>query len=347
MKLDFLKLDINILDDMKIKRIRKHPGGNDFFILWIWLLCTAMKSETPGYIYITDGIPYRLDDIADEVDLPFKTVEEGLKLFIEYRMVEMVQGGIIEIINFQKHQRLDKIEKARITSRETSRRYRERQKRSLFGDTSLTKSQNSGDETELDTDIEKELDLELEPDKDNPPEPEETFFRGIKTSFLKQIHETWLSYDNLIKNKWGTFTPKVKGGVREQLLRYQHCPGELLEAIKNYSGIIASKQHYWTKRWPLWEFLSRGVEKFLNESEPWDAYKDQSASSGGKVSKRAGTLQEAQLKKILEEKERKSRDTVCCEVCGEEKLISEGTFDGEGIFYCGCKIIPEKEGKYI
>ncbi len=48
MNLSFIKLDINILDDNKIKLIRKYPDGDKLLILWLGLLCMAMKSETPG-----------------------------------------------------------------------------------------------------------------------------------------------------------------------------------------------------------------------------------------------------------------------------------------------------------
>jgi hypothetical protein len=37
---------------------------------------------------------------------------------------------------------------------------------------------------------------------------------------------------------------------------------ELFGAIWNYSRILASKEHYFSHKWTLWEFLQRGFEKF-------------------------------------------------------------------------------------
>ena len=82
--LSWLKLDVNILDDTKIKIIRKYPDGNELFILWIGLLCLGMKSEDAGRIFIADGIPYGVDELANEFDIKTKTVELGLSVFKKY-----------------------------------------------------------------------------------------------------------------------------------------------------------------------------------------------------------------------------------------------------------------------
>jgi len=57
-KLSFIKLDIEIMNDSKIKMIRKMPDGAKLFELWIGLLCLGMKSGRPGCVEIGDGIPF-------------------------------------------------------------------------------------------------------------------------------------------------------------------------------------------------------------------------------------------------------------------------------------------------
>jgi len=128
MNIQWLKLDVNILDDTKIKIIRKYPDGDKLFVLWIGLLCMAMKSDLAGYIYISEGIPYTPQDIANILELELKTVEMGLALFKKYDMINIIEGGVIEIINFNKHQAIDKLERRRELARKRQEKYRKRQK---------------------------------------------------------------------------------------------------------------------------------------------------------------------------------------------------------------------------
>jgi hypothetical protein len=83
-----------------------------------------MKSSRPGTIEIADGLPYTLDDLANQFNIEKKTVEMGLALFMKYRMVEVFEGGSIDVINFSKHQSLDKIEFVREQNRARQRRHR-------------------------------------------------------------------------------------------------------------------------------------------------------------------------------------------------------------------------------
>jgi predicted phage replisome organizer len=126
MNLTWIKLDINILDDAKIKIIRSHPDGNSIVVLWIGLLCLAMKSSRPGVIEISDGIPYTIDDLVSAFCIEKKTVELGLALFAKYKMIDLFDGNTIEVINFSKHQSLERIEEKRELNRVRVARFREK-----------------------------------------------------------------------------------------------------------------------------------------------------------------------------------------------------------------------------
>jgi len=111
MNLSFIKLDINIMDDTKIKIIRKMPDGSKLFELWIGILCLAMKSSRAGTLEIGQGIPFTDEVLSDHLDIPLKTVRLGLQTFRKFNMIEVWQDGTIFISNFEKHQMLDKIER--------------------------------------------------------------------------------------------------------------------------------------------------------------------------------------------------------------------------------------------
>lgn len=126
--ISWIKLDINILDDAKIKIIRSHPDGNSIVVLWIGLLCLAMKSQQPGIIEISNALPYTVDDFSNLFNVEKKTVELGLALFRKYKMVDLLEDGAIEIINFTKHQSIEEIERRRELTRVRVANYRKKLK---------------------------------------------------------------------------------------------------------------------------------------------------------------------------------------------------------------------------
>lgn len=105
--ISWLKLDVNILDDAKVKIIRSHPDGDKVFVLWVGLLCLAMKSPRPGIIEISDGLPYSPDDISHLFDIEIKTVEMGLSLFKKYKMID-IDNKSITIISIENWAKIDR-----------------------------------------------------------------------------------------------------------------------------------------------------------------------------------------------------------------------------------------------
>lgn len=154
MNLSFIKLDINIMNDTKIKKVRSMPGGSDMIVLWIGLLCLAMKSGKPGLVEIGDGIPFTASDLANEFDLSIDTVSLALITFEKLKMIEVFNNNEIFISNFEKHQELTRIERAKEVSRKSSEKYRSRMKQLTSGDGHVT----------ISDDIDKEIDKEKEID---------------------------------------------------------------------------------------------------------------------------------------------------------------------------------------
>lgn len=151
--INWIKLDINILDDAKIKIIRSHPNGDAVFVLWVGLLCLAMKSQRPGTIEITDGLPYTVDDLANLFGIEKKTVEMGIALFVKYRMVEIFEGGAIEVINFSKHQKLEDIQYKNELTKIRMQKYRERK---AIGYAPVTRNGVTVTSTDKDIDLDKD-----------------------------------------------------------------------------------------------------------------------------------------------------------------------------------------------
>ena len=171
MSLTFIKLDINILNDTKIKLIRKMPDGDSLLVLWIGILCLAMKSGSPGILEIGRDIPFTDDALAVDLDIPINTVRLGLSIFERYRMIEIMEDGSIFIVNFDKHQEVSKIKENSEKSRIRSARYREKIKMIAAEDDSASRERSRDEcvrhaDSECDVTSRHALDKDKDKDED-------------------------------------------------------------------------------------------------------------------------------------------------------------------------------------
>lgn len=211
-KLSFLKLDIEIMNDSKIKMIRKMPAGPQLFELWIGLMCLAMKSGRPGCVEIGDGIPFTDEMLSDELDIPISAIQLGLATFQRFKMVEFFEDQTIFLTNFEKHQELTRIEEKKVKERERKRAYRQKLK-ALPCPTGQDGDRTSCPATDIDKDIDvdKEVDTEIKKKiKKKPPKHKygeykhvlltDEEYEGLKTKV--DDREKWIrKLDEGIENK--------------------------------------------------------------------------------------------------------------------------------------------------
>lgn len=66
------------------------------------------------------------------------------------------------------------------------------------------------------------------------------------------------------------FSDKRKRKINTVLKDYDVY--EVLKAIFNYATILGSPNHFWTYSWTIEDFLQRGLEKFLDEANPYENF---------------------------------------------------------------------------
>lgn len=156
----WIKLDVSIPDNKKIKRIRKMPDGNNIVLFWVFLLSRAGESNQKGGLFFTENVPYTEDDLAADFDFSTEFVRFAIMTLEKYKMIELYDH-IIFIKNWDEYQKMDKLEKLQEQNRVRQANYREKQK--LIANNNVT---SNGEVTEDNaTDI--ELDIELDKDKEN------------------------------------------------------------------------------------------------------------------------------------------------------------------------------------
>lgn len=124
----WIKLSTDILDNKKIKKIRRLPSGDQILIVWIKLLTMAGKCNSKGYIFITENVPYEADDIAEDLGYDVNVIDLALGTFSKLGMIDLEDDGKIYIEDWESHQDLGKLEKIKEDNRKRVAKYREKAK---------------------------------------------------------------------------------------------------------------------------------------------------------------------------------------------------------------------------
>lgn len=155
----WIKLATDIPDNMKIKRIRRLPDGNNVILFWVFLLARAGDSNSKGGLFISDRLPYTVEDLADDFGFSIEFVNFALITLEKNLMIERYEE-IIFIKNWEEYQSADKFEKIREQNRIRQANYREKQK--LLAKSNVTSNgrvtQSNATEEELDKELDKEKD---------------------------------------------------------------------------------------------------------------------------------------------------------------------------------------------
>lgn len=262
MNLSFIKLDINIMNDTKIKIIRKMPDGDSILILWIGIICIGMKSGKTGFLEIGDGIPFTSETLSTELDIKLNTVKLGLETFVNLKMIEVLENGEMYLKNFEKHQEIEKIEKIKEKSRIRSANYRKKQRlisndneQVRHSDEQVCNSNeqvcNSDDTIRHATD--KDIDIDIEKDK-NLNEEENNFDAEINFFVSDFIKKVKLSYPTTspkitVKTKYN-YCDSVDKLIRIDGFKFPYIQKVILFAIED-------------------SFLSQNIKSLANIRKKW------------------------------------------------------------------------------
>lgn len=162
----WIKLSTNMFDNRKIKHLRRLPDGDSMVLIWVQLLCLAGRCNAGGLIFLTEDIMYTPEDLADELDFEVSTVKLALTALDKLGMIQVRSDGIL-ITDWEGHQNLASLDKAKEQNRQRVANYRQKQKELAVnsdcngdcnGDVMLPVTQCNG--TDIDIDKDKDKDIE-------------------------------------------------------------------------------------------------------------------------------------------------------------------------------------------
>ena len=124
--LQWIKLNLAMFSNRKIRYIRHLPEGNNIVLIWIMLLVLAGKCNTGGMIFLTENVPYTTETLSDELGFETATVTLALRVLEELGMIQ--GGGALCITNWEEYQSVEKMDRIR-----EQNRLRKQKQRALQG----------------------------------------------------------------------------------------------------------------------------------------------------------------------------------------------------------------------
>ena len=156
----WIKITTDMFDNRKIRHLRRLPDGNNIVLIWVMLLTMAGRCNASGMIFLTETIPYTAKMLADELDFEENTVKLALSALEQLGMITTSDNGYFTISGWEEHQNIEGMEKIREQNRLRKARYDSRKKELLSsnvtGNVTVTQSNATDIDKEIDIDIEKE-----------------------------------------------------------------------------------------------------------------------------------------------------------------------------------------------
>lgn len=157
----WIKITTDIFDDEKIKLIDTMPDNDTLLVIWFKLLALAGKTNDNGLVYIVKKMPITDEMLATIFNRPLNTIRLALQTFTNFGMIEIDRH--INIVNWEKHQNIQGLDKIREQARIRQERYR--QKKALPETKIETKTETNqsnvtvtfSNATDIDLDIEEDI----------------------------------------------------------------------------------------------------------------------------------------------------------------------------------------------
>src|SRR5690625_2288782 len=214
----WIKLSVTMFDDEKIRLIEQMPDADTILVIWVKLLAQAGKTNASGYIFLNENIPYTDEMLSTIFNRPLSTIRLALKTFEDLGMIGIDDNSFISIVNWEKHQNIEGLERIRLQNRERKRKQREREKSRIEDNGHVTS--RDGHAIEEDIDIDKE--------------------------YIYTLFDFW-NEQEIIKHR--KRNQAMESHINARLEEYSF--DELKKAIENYSYILKSDNYYWTHKWSL------------------------------------------------------------------------------------------------
>lgn len=163
LEIKWIKITTDIFDDEKIRLIESMPESDTILVIWFKLLAMAGRTNDNGSIYISKKMPTTDEMLATIFRRSLNSVRMALKVFENFEMIEI--NDHIDIVNWEKHQNIDGMEKIRKQNAERQKKFKEK-KKELIENKKVTLLITFGNATDKEEDKEEDKDKDKMIDKE-------------------------------------------------------------------------------------------------------------------------------------------------------------------------------------
>ena len=258
----WIKITTNVFDDEKIRLIETLPDADTLIVIWFKLLIMAGKCNDCGFIYLNKEIPYNDEMLSTIMRRPINTIRLALVEFVNLKMIE-IEDDYISISNWDKHQNIEGLEKIKEQGKVRQQRHRDKLKQLPCNVTDTLRNETDKNRT----------------DKNRTEENKDS---KILSEDLNTLLQSWNSLSPLPTHKPETLSLKIK--QKRLKTHINECISIygvdiICKSFKNYSEVLESKSYYWSHKWSLWDFMVKGLDRFIDEADPFDNFKSKNKDS--------------------------------------------------------------------
>lgn len=124
----WIKITTNMHEDEKMRLIDAMPERDTIHYVWIRLLVQAGKTNNNGLIFMNENISYTDEMLATLFCRPIDSIRLAIKALSDFQMIEVAPDNTIKILNWDKHQNIEGMERVRAQNKKRAETFREKKK---------------------------------------------------------------------------------------------------------------------------------------------------------------------------------------------------------------------------
>ena len=192
-EIKWVKLNIDMFDNRKIKHLRKLPDGNNIVLIWVMLLTMAGRCNAGGMIFLTENIPYTPKMLADELGFEENTVILALQALENLNMI-VTDNCFFAIAGWEEYQNIEGMDKIREQNRLRKQRQREKGQllEAVSRDSHVTVTECHAIEEDKDKDKEKDKRIKKESSYD-------AILSAVADDDLRELYLEYIKMRKMIK----------------------------------------------------------------------------------------------------------------------------------------------------
>ncbi|MFT8343044.1 phage replisome organizer N-terminal domain-containing protein [Clostridium beijerinckii] len=224
----WIKLATNMHDDEKIKLIDSMPQRDTIHYVWIRILLLGGKLNANGEIFLSEGKPLTAKMLAILFSRPLEDIKIALKVLSDFGMIEIAPDKVIRIVNWDKHQNIEGMERVREQNRKRAENHREKKKQEKKAAKSNSEIYENIDLDEME---------ELEPIEDN-----ETLNKNEEIENLENSGE--MSADFNDNNKTNVVTNvETHNNITEDINSNSNVTKNIGNVTQNKNNVTVTEQN--------------------------------------------------------------------------------------------------------